>query len=225
MPHIAAGNGWQTTFVLVNTGSIAADASLKFFDDNGNPLSLPLTFPQTGTAATESSAVESIASGASVWVETSGALGTALLTGSAQLTTTGVISGFAIFRYNPNGQEAVVPLETRNASAYMLAFDNTNGTATGVAVANASTHLVNIHVIVRDDTGAQIGTGSMQLAANGHTSFMLASQFPVTAGIRGTIEFDNTPGFAYPNQINVMGIRSPPALTFTTLPALVPAFF
>jgi len=112
-----------------------------------------------------------------------------------------------------------VPVETRYAN-FLLAFDNTNSTATGLAVANASTHLVNIHVIVRDDTGAQIGTGSMQLAANGHTSFMLASQFPVTAGIRGTIEFDNTPGFAYPMQINVLGIRSPPALTFTTLPPL-----
>ena len=30
-----------------------------------------------------------------------------------------------IFRYNPNGQEAVVPLESRNASGYILAFDNT----------------------------------------------------------------------------------------------------
>ena len=52
------------------------------------------------------------------------------MVGSAQLTTTGTVSGFAIFRYNPTGQEAVVPPETRNASAYVLAFDNTNGLAT-----------------------------------------------------------------------------------------------
>ena len=37
-----------------------------------------------------------------------------------------------IFRHN--SQEAVVPLESRNASAYIIAFDNTNGTATGVAL-------------------------------------------------------------------------------------------
>ena len=37
-----------------------------------------------------------------------------------------------------NGQEAVVPLESRNASAYILAFDNTNGTATGIAVNSVS---------------------------------------------------------------------------------------
>ena len=104
---------------------------------------------------------------------------------------------------------------------FLLAFDNANGTATGVAVANASTQMVNVPVTLRDGTGTQIGTGSIPLAANGHSSFMLASQFPVTAGIRGTVEFD-TPGFgsATPAQISVLGIRSPPALTFTTLPPL-----
>ena len=29
--HIATGNGWQTTFVLVNTGTTAAQANLSFF--------------------------------------------------------------------------------------------------------------------------------------------------------------------------------------------------
>ena len=43
-----------------------------------------------------------------------------------------------IFRYNPNGQEAVVPLERRNANAYLLAFDNTRGTATGIAINSVS---------------------------------------------------------------------------------------
>jgi len=39
------------------------------------------------------------------------------VTGSADLTTTGNVSGFAIFRYHPSQQEAVAPLETRNASS------------------------------------------------------------------------------------------------------------
>ena len=41
-----------------------------------------------------------------------------LLTGSAQLTTAGHVGGFVIFRHN--GQEAVVPLESRNASGYII---------------------------------------------------------------------------------------------------------
>ena len=67
-----------------------------------------------------------------------------LLTGSAQLTTTGHVSGFVIFRHN--GQEAAVPLESRAASAYVLAFDNTRGTATGVAVNSVSAQGASIPV-------------------------------------------------------------------------------
>ncbi len=214
--HIASGGGWETTFVLVNTGTSPAEAYLHFFDDNGNPLSLPLAFPQLGGTSTGSSVAQNIAAGATLWVQSAGALTDALLTGSAQLSTTGNISGYVILRYNPNGQEAVVPLESRNASAYLLAFDNTNGTATGVAISTFSGQATSVPVILRDDTGAQIGTGTIPLAVNGHSAFVLSSQFAETANIRGTLEFDTPQGV----EISVVGIRSPPALTFTTLPPL-----
>ncbi len=215
MAHVASGDGWESTFLLFNTQNVTEQAQLSFFDNNGNPLPLPLSFPQNGTASTASSVTQSLAAYQSLWITTSGALGTALSTGSAQLAGSG-ISGYEIFRYNPNGQEAAVPLETRNAESYLLAFDNTNGTATGVAVSTVSSQAITVPVIIRDDAGAQVGTATIPLAANGHTSFMLATQFPSTAGIPGTLEFD-TPAGA---QLNVLGIRSPPALTFTTLPAL-----
>jgi hypothetical protein len=218
MAHLASGAGWQTTFVLVNTGTSSASATLKFFGDTGAPLGLPLTFPQGGAGQTMSTLTQAIAPGASYWVQSSGPIASALLTGSAQLTTTGNISGFVIFRYNPNGQEAVVPLESRNASSYVLAFDNTAGTVTGVALSSNSAQNANVPVVIRDDTGAQIGTSSIPLNANGHTSFTLdpTHGFPATAGIRGTLEFVAPIGVP----ISVLGIRSPPALTFTTLPAL-----
>jgi hypothetical protein len=216
MAHIPSGSGWQTTFVLVNTGQGPASAQLNFFDDNGNPMLLPLSFPQSGGTSTASSVTQNVAAGASLWIASAGLLTDPLQQGSAQLTTTGNIGGFVIFRYNPNGQEAVVPLESRNAGVYLLAFDNTNGTATGVAINAVSTQTVNVPVVIRDDTGAQIGTGSIPLAANGHYSQMLTTLLPATAGVRGTVEFDRPAGV----QISVLGIRSPPALTFTTLPPL-----
>ncbi len=215
--HVAAGDGWETTFVLVNTGASAAQATLSFFDDNGNLLPLPLSFPQTNTAlaSRELSYSANIAAGASLWIEGTGPSMSAL-TGSAQLATTANISAYAIFRYIPNGQEAVVPLETRNAGAYLIPFDNTNGIATGIAISATSPQAVTVPVIVRDGTGAQIGAGSIPLAANGHLSQLLTTQFPETANIRGTVEFDAPAE----TTISVLGIRSPPALTFTTLPAL-----
>jgi hypothetical protein len=149
-------------------------------------------------------------------VQNSSATSGTLQTGSAQLVTNGNISGFVIFHYGPNSQEAVVPLENRNASAYLVAYDNTSGVATGVAVNNASNAAISIPAIIRNESGTQIGTSTIPLAPNAHTSFVLATQFGATANIRGTIEFDAPSGAT----IGVVGIRVPPAVTLTTLPAL-----
>ena len=218
--HLATGNGWQTSFVLVNTGVSAANAHLAFFADDGSPLPLPLGSPQSGDSATTTASFvdRTLAAGAMLIVQSAKAASDPAPTvGSAQLTTNGNVGGFVIFRYNPNGQEAVVPLESRNADAYVLAFDNTEGTATGVAINSVSTQTVNIPVVVRDDTGTQIAVDTITLAANGHLAFTLAAdKYPAAANIRGTIEFDTPPG----GQISALGIRIPVAHTFTTLPAL-----
>ena len=219
--HIATGNGWQTTFVLVNTGTSLAPVTLKFFADlTGGPLTIPVSFPQIpgGTVSLVSSVSQPLNPGATLVIQSAAPLSDPTPTvGSAQLTTTGNVGGFVIFRYNPNGQEAVVPLESRNAGAYLLAFDNTSQTATGVAINSVSAQGANIPVVVRNDAGVQIATDTVSLAANGHLAFTLAvDKYPAAAGIRGTIEFD-TPAGA---QIGALGIRIPVAHTFTTLPAL-----
>jgi hypothetical protein len=217
--HVASANGWKTTFVLVNTGASSAQVHLNFFDDSGSPLTLPLSFPQSGGNGPAAASLDrTLPAHATLIVESQGPDLNPVQVGSAQLTTDGQVSGFVVFRYTPTGQEAVVPLESRNAGAYLLAFDNTGGVATGVAVNSVSAQAANVGVIIRDDAGAQIGTGSIPLAANGHNAFTLAvDKFPVAAGIRGTIEFDAPAG----GQIGALGIRYPPAHTFTTLPALV----
>jgi hypothetical protein len=215
--HLASGGGWTTTFFLVNAGTSPAQATVSFFGDNGAPLALPVSFPQgTGTASSSSSVSNTLAAGQLLLIQSTGQTTDPLLEGSAQLTTNGNVGGFVIFRYEPTGQEAVVPLETRNAGAYLLGFDNTGSTATGVAINNASGQQANIPVIIRDDTGAQVGTGTIPLAPNGHLSFVLANQFSVTNNIRGTLEFDTPTG----TSIGALGIRNPVGGTFTTLPAL-----
>ena len=219
--HLATGSGWQTTFVLVNVGASAAQVNLNFFDDNGSPFSLPLSFPQSGTgSATVAPTVNRVLpAGATLIVESAAPQSDPAPTvGSAQLTTNGNVGGFVIFRYNLDGQEAVVPLENRNANGYILAFDNTGDISTGVAINSVATGGVSIPVTVRDTAGAQIATDTITLAPNGHLSFTLGSgKYPITAGIRGTIEF----GTPANSQIGVLGIRIPAAAhTFTTLPAL-----
>jgi len=218
--HIATGNGWQTTFVLVNMGG-ATPFQLNFFADNGSPLAIPVGFPQTSSGATAvvPFVSQTLAAGATLIVESAAPESDPTPTiGSAQLTSSGNVSGFVIFRYDPNGQEAVVPFENRTASGYILAFDNTAATATGVAVNSVSAQAADVPVVIRDDSGAVLANDTIHLAPNGHLAFTLATdRYPVAANIRGTIEFDTPPG----GQIGALALRIPVAHTFTALPALV----
>lgn len=224
MAHIASGGGWQTTLTLVNTGNSAATANLNFYGDSGGPASWPLRFPQTGTTSTANSVSQSIPPGGSLIVVVADSPGAAT-TGSAVLSTTGNVGGFAMFRYNATGQEAVVPLQAVNAPSYVLAFDNTGNLATGLAIANTAGQAASVNVIIRDDTGAQIGTGTISLAARGHKSFLLTDTatggWAVTQGVRGTIEFDTPAG----GQIAPLGLRAAAisgGFTITTIPVMEP---
>ena len=181
-------------------------------------LPLSLLFPQTGATQTATSVTQTLAPGSTLLIETNG--GSSSVTCSARLTTTGQVSAFAIFQILSTGQEAVVPLETRASKSFVLAYDNTNGLATGLALANLSAQAAAVPVLVRDDMGATVAHGQIQLAGNGHTQFMLADTvqgFPATAGKRGTIEFGTPSG----GRISALGIRAVTATNvITTIPVL-----
>jgi hypothetical protein len=138
--------------------------------------------------------------------------------GSAQLTTTGNISGFEIFRWTMFGQEASVPLETRTPGSFVLIFDDTRGLTTGVALANQDAAAANVAVKIYDDAGALLQTGLISLAGRGHTSFLLpdAARFPITANKRGMVEFLVPSG----GKISAIGLRAKSDGTLTTIPIL-----
>jgi transposase len=219
--HLAAEENWTTAFTLVNKSTATTTARLSLFGDaidaSGNgPLILPFAFPQqTGSSGPllAASFDRTLPANTSLIVTTAGPQTPPVLEGSAQLAATGSVDGFAIFHLIPGAQEAVVPMETRNASSYLLAFDNTDGVVLAAAVANVSAQAANIGIVIRDDTGSVIGTpgATIALGANGHTAFVVPSQFPVTANKRGTIEFDTPAG----GQISMLGIRTTPLTSAT----------
>jgi YD repeat-containing protein len=221
MAQMSSAGGWDTTITLVNGGTSEANARLSFFDNSGNPLGLPLAFPQLPPATGSLLAPtldRTLSANAQVVMESTGPDNAATLVGAGQLLSNGSVNGFGIYS-NPTAHwNAVVPLETRDADRYILAFDNTGTLTTGVAVANLAAQEANVQVIIRDDTGAQIGNPTIPLGSLGHTSFMLNDPqlgFPVTNSSRGTVEFDTPPG----GKLSVLGLRANgPALT--TLPVL-----
>jgi hypothetical protein len=90
-----------------------------------------------------------------------------LVIGSAQLTTSGNVSGFEIFRWTSFGQEASVPLETRTPNSFVLVFDDTAGLTTGVALANQNAAPANVTAKIYDDAGALLQTTSINLGKPG----------------------------------------------------------
>ncbi len=57
-----------------------------------------------------------------------------------------------------------------------------NGVATGIALANVSSLPASLPVIIRDETGMEIGDARsyLNMDSNGHDSFVLSDGFPVT---------------------------------------------
>jgi hypothetical protein len=220
MAQLAFAGGWATIFSLVNTGTEPVQATLNFFDNNGNPLPVPLEFPQSSTTAGQpvTTTTVTVNPGAGQVIQTAGLASQTTQVGWTQLLANGSLSGFAVFQQT-NGsriQEAVVPLENRTPAGFVLWFDNTGGNATGIAVANASAQAASVPVVIRDDSGAILQSTTIQIAADGHTSFDLASTYASTANIRGTLEIDVPTG----GLLSVLGIEFSPLDAFSTIPAL-----
>ncbi|MBZ5677716.1 MAG: hypothetical protein LAP61_26015 [Acidobacteriia bacterium] len=214
--HVAYNGGWTSVFYLVNTGTASAQFTLSFFDENGIALPVPLLLPQSGTNITTAALTQTLAAGAMLVVNTQAQDGQTLVIGSAQLTTTGNVSGFEIFRWTTFGQEASVPLETRTPNSFVLVFDDTNGLTTGVALANQNAAAANVTVRIYDDAGALLQSTSINLGNRGHTSFMLPDNYSVTANKRGMVEFTIPQGA----EISAVGLRAKNDGTLTTIPVL-----
>ena len=140
--------------------------------------------------------------------------------GSAQLTTTGSISGFEIFDFALNGQEASVPLETRTPKDFVLVYDNTNGLTTGVALANVSATAATVTANTFDDQGnlLQSVADLKRGRAMRNRMTILNTAYAVTANKRGMVQF------VVPSSgpISMIGIRvgTVGATTTTTIPIL-----
>jgi hypothetical protein len=134
--------------------------------------------------------------------------------GWAQLLANGELGGFAVFSAQP--WEAVVPVDVGTAGSYLLYFDNTNGAATGVALANPTVQTVAVSVTLRDDSGAPLGSNTITIPAMGHTSFSMADRYSATAQKRGTLEV-KTPSTG---QVTALGLRFSAGGAFSTVPVL-----
>jgi len=212
---VTYNGGFTSTFYLINTGSSAASFTLNFFDQSGNPANVPLLLPQTGVTQTTTALTQTLAAGQMLEVATQANDAMPNISGSAQLTSTGNVSGFEIFRWNTYAQEASVPLETRTPGSFLLVFDNTSPLNTGVSLTNASVSPAIIPTTIYDDQGNVLQTATVALPGRGQQVFMLPANYPITAGKRGMVQF-SVPSSG---PISMIGIRTS-GTTLTTVPIL-----
>jgi hypothetical protein len=218
LADLASGGGWSTLIQLVNTSGNSAQAHLKFYGDSGAPLNLPLTSTDINLNQTASSVDASLLPNGTVLIQSTGATGSALLSGSALSTSDPGVTGFLIFRYNPTGAQVLVPMATGAPNSYLVAFDQTNGLTTGIALSNSTTATSNVTAYLRDQNGTMFASSVITLPPLGHTSFVLTSMFPAAVLKYGTVQFIPPSG----QQIGVAGIRYTPAGAFTSIPLLAP---
>src|ERR1017187_4582031 len=220
LSHIAAGGGWVTVITLVNTSSTAVPVTVGFHNDDGSALSLPVTASYQGaTQAIITASVGATINPNATLLITTGQLASTVV-GWADVSSTGPpVDGFAIFRTSsPNSpvSEGTVPLQTQFPSTITLPYDNSVGFVMGVALTNLATTSASITATIWDDSGNQLGTQTITVPGNGHTSFVLPTQISLTAGNRGIVQFQS----AATGGIAGLGLRFSPYGTFTSVPAI-----
>jgi len=188
--HLANGQGWKTTILLVNADTQPAAFTLNFWNEDGTPLTLPL-----GSDGSVPAISGTIAPGNVRIIETDGS-GSSLAEGWAYLNTSRAIGGTAIFTAQSNGQppsEAAVPLSPGGSTQLFMPFDNTSGAlvfSTGLALANPSMEQATVSVAFTDDSGNVIPvSGAITVPAHGHYAGVLCNLFPAIQGKRGAARF------------------------------------
>jgi hypothetical protein len=222
LPQVADGGDFRTAITVVNNHTAASTVSLRFYKSD------PVTHTTTawnpamdGNAKVENVQIASLGS----WtVQTSGA-DSAVSSGWAEVVCSDCgplhsgLSGLAVFRQlRPGGglQEAAVPINSIPMQRHLLAYDNTNGNVTSMAIANLSqTEVARVRVAFRDPSGRLLKVDRVKdIPARGHFAFALESEFPFLQGQRGTADF-----WILSGNISVLGLRFSPSGAFTSFEA------
>ena len=184
-PHIAAGEGYTTQLLLINTSSQLVRGRVRLTASDGQPLLLRLQGNTVGEFPYE------IAGNGTLRVELEGL--SALATGYATILPDAGAStpaGGMIFRFKPGDrlvtEAGVGAIPSTTASRIFVDYI---GTQTGVAVANASDLQADVTFSLMDRFGNVEATTTRSLAARRHVATFVHELFPTVAdGFSGLME-------------------------------------
>ena len=184
VPQIVDGGGWKMRFVIANTDQVPITFNFQFWGEDGASLPFPVL---NGTPGVLSGTLEP---GGSFFAESPGTA-SMLQQGWAEIASSGQIGVSAIYQFSAGGSRDSLGTEIAapSTNSAAMTFDNTQGNATAIAVANTNpTQPLTVSMLFATDNGVN-STISLVLPPHTRQAFVAASLNPTIATSRGSIQF------------------------------------
>ena len=190
-PHLAVGEGWQTTITYINYSPQEVTCQTEFLSDHGSPLMV--SFAALGTVP---SRTDVLPPGGSVHQETNVDLNASLAPGWALANCTAPVQASLLYRlHNSEGAptaEAGVNATAVPATRFVtFAEQGEDQFGTGVAYANPSAISVPVTFTARDAAGEVLAEVVRTLSPGGHDAHGMAELFGLTS-FTGSLEVTST---------------------------------
>lgn len=189
LPQIAVGSGWSTEIQVMHSLFEDVDQSftIKFFDNSGNPLSVPVK--ELGRSVPGvSGALQP--RGATFFVLEADP-GATLLQGYAVIesTTAGGATMNAVLTQKVEGRpdfQASIPGLDQRGTNFQFPFRNDGASTTTVAFVSSTAQIIT--AVVRTADGQERCRQTWQMAAGQHEAFLVSDRLPCSADTRGVVE-------------------------------------
>ena len=210
-PHLAVGDGWQTTITYINYSPEEVSCRTEFLSDHGSPLMV--SFAGLGTVV---SRPDVLPPGGSVHEETNVELHAPAALGWARATCSGPVKASLLFRqYDSEGlpvAEAAVNATTVPATRFVTFAEQGEGKfGTAVAYANPSATAALVTFTVRDAAGEMLASVDRSLLAGGHDAQNMVDLFGLPS-FTGSLEITSTA------PIVTLSLNNEAAPVFSSLP-------
>ena len=190
-PHLAVGEGWQTTMTYINYSPQEVSCQTEFLSDHGSPLMV--SFATKGTVVSRD---DVLPPGGSVHQESNVELSAPLAPGWARATCSGPVKASLLYRLHdseglPTG-EAAVNAATVPATRFVTFAEQGEGkNGTGVAYANPSDTSAMLTFTAKDADGETLASVVRTLLPNGHDAQNMALLFGLSSFTR-SLEITST---------------------------------
>ncbi len=212
-PHVAAGGGYRTNFILINPLASPVTATLHFYQDDGSPLQLPIE------GSLRTTLDKSLGANGVVRFYTEGTT-QEVSAGWVKVTSTAPIYGALVFQ-TIGGARILAEAGVAHSplTQHFITYVETLGYAqSGVAISNPNDSDTTLSMSLRWPTGEIAATTEVSIPARGHLSRYFTQWFP-----KGFGEFGGTMEVTASAPVSAVALRcdNPLQDVFATLPVVI----